>query len=49
MDWFHAFRTDENQALKDIYRLHRNDCIHFARKKYGLREDDAVDVFQQSV
>ena len=49
MDWFHAFRTDENQALKDIYRLHRKDCIQFARSKYNLREDDAVDIFQQSV
>jgi RNA polymerase sigma-70 factor (ECF subfamily) len=49
MDWFHEFRTDENQALKDIYRLYRKDCILFARRKYGLNEEDAIDVFQQSV
>ena len=49
MDWFHQFKTDENQALKDIYRLHRKECIAYVRRKYGLGQEDAIDVFQQSV
>lgn len=49
MDWFHQFRTDENQALKDIYRIYRKDCIAFSRRKFGLSEEDAIDVFQNSV
>jgi len=49
MDWFHQFRTDENQALKDIYRLYRKDCLAFTRRKFGLSQEDAIDVFQNSV
>ena len=49
MDWFHQFRTDENQALKDIYRLYRKDCLAFIRRKFGLSQEDAIDVFQNSV
>lgn len=49
MDWFHRFRTDENQALKDIYRLYRKDCLVYVRRKFSLSAEDAIDVFQQSV
>ena len=49
MDWFHQFRIDENQALKDIYRLYRKECLSFVRRKFGLSAEDATDVFQQSV
>lgn len=49
MDWFHQFKTDENQALKDIYRIYRKDCISFTRRKFGLSEEDAIDIFQNSV
>lgn len=49
MDWFHAFKTNENQALKDIYRLYRKECILHARRKYKVSEEDAVDIFQQSI
>ena len=49
MDWFHEFRTDENQALKNIYRLYRKECIVFARRKFGLTQEDAIDAFQQTV
>ncbi len=49
MDWFHQFRTDENQALKDIYRLYLKDCLSWLRRKYNLQEVDAMDVFQQSI
>ena len=49
MDWFHEFKTDENQALKNIYRLYRKECIIFARRKFGLTQEDAIDVFQQAV
>ena len=49
MDWFHQFRTNENQALKDVYRLYRKECILFTRRKFGLSQEDAIDVFQNSV
>lgn len=49
MDWFHEFNTDENQALKEIYRLYRKDCISYAKRKFGLSHEDAIDVFQYSV
>lgn len=49
MDWFHQFKTDENQALKEIYRNHRKECITYAHKKFGVSQEDAVDIFQQAV
>lgn len=49
MDWITKLKTNENEALREIYHLMRNDCIIWLQKEYSLTPDDAVDIFQMSV
>ncbi|MEO5581888.1 MAG: sigma-70 family RNA polymerase sigma factor [Saprospiraceae bacterium] len=49
MDWIHYIKTDENQALKEIYTLHRNSCIKYLITAFDCTLEDALDIFQLSV
>ena len=49
MDWILKIKTNENEALKEIYVLCREDCLTWLQKDFGCTQDDALDVFQMSV
>lgn len=48
-DWIQKIKTNENEALREIYHLMRHDSIVWLQKEFGLTSDDAVDIFQMSV
>lgn len=49
MDWSHKLKTNENEALKEIYALFRNDTLAWLQKDFSCSLDDAIDIFQMSV
>ncbi len=49
MDWILNIKTNDNEALKEIYSLCREECIRWLQKVFGLTMDDALDIFQMSV
>lgn len=49
MDWILKIKTNENEALKEIYALCREDCLVWLQRDFGCSEDDALDIFQMSV
>lgn len=49
MDWFHAVRQDENQALREVYRLYRTSSLNWLRRKFRLQMQDAEDVFESAI
>ena len=49
MDWIHYIKTDENQALKEIYNLHRNSSTQWLISTFDCNKEDALDIFQLSV
>lgn len=49
MDWVQYIRQDEDAALRELYRMHRDDCVQFLIVKYGLSHVDAKEIFQLSI
>ncbi len=49
VDWIQKIKTNENEALKEIYMLCREDCLVWLQKDFGCTQDDALDIFQMSV
>lgn len=49
MDWIQKIKTNENEALKEIYVLCREDCLMWLQKEFGCSFDDALDIFQMSM
>jgi len=49
LDWILKIKTNDNEALKEIYTLCREECVGWLQKDFGLTTDDALDVFQVSV
>ena len=49
MDWILKIKTDDNQALREIYDLCREECVAWLQNDFGLSIHDALDVFQVSV
>ncbi|MGB4959568.1 MAG: sigma-70 family RNA polymerase sigma factor [Saprospiraceae bacterium] len=49
MDWILKIKTNENEALKEIYVLCREECVLWLLKDFALSADDALEVFQVSV
>ena len=45
----HKIGQGDQEVLKLLYRLYRNDFIIWAQKKTGCREDDAKDIFQEVI
>lgn len=48
-DWIQKIKTNENEALKEIYLLCRQDCLTWLKKEFNCSQDDALDIFQISV
>ena len=49
MDWIHKIKTNDNEALREIYDLCREECIAWLQNDFGLSIHDALDVFQVSI
>ena len=49
MNWISYIKNDEDRALRDIYTTHRSACISWLKSSYTLTEEDAKEVFQDSV
>jgi RNA polymerase sigma-70 factor (ECF subfamily) len=49
LDWILKIKTDDNQALREIYDLCREECVVWLQNDFGLSIHDALDVFQVSV
>jgi RNA polymerase sigma factor (sigma-70 family) len=48
-DWIQKIKTNENEALKEIYLLCRQDCLTWLQKEHQCSVDDALDIFQMSI
>ncbi len=48
-DWILKIKTNENEALKEIYMLCRKDCLTWLQKEYMCTEEDALDIFQMTM
>jgi RNA polymerase sigma factor (sigma-70 family) len=42
-------RTEGNRPLESVYHDHRTEFIQWARHQYRIDEDDAIEIFQQTV
>lgn len=42
-------RRGSDEALVEVYRLHRNNFINWARNSYEIDEETAADVFQDTL
>ena len=49
MDWIKLIQTDENKALKLLYKSHRDDITRWLKSHYKMDNDISIDIFQQSV
>ena len=45
----HKLQEGKQDALVEVYKLYRNEFIHFAFTNYGCDADNAKDVFQEVV
>ncbi len=48
-NWIEEFKKDENQSISNLYRKYRVEIVFWIKKNYGLKNEDACDVFQNSV
>ena len=49
LDWLAAIRENENEAIKQIYKLYREESIAWLNRTFRLEDNAAKDVFQMSV
>ena len=49
MDWISYIKQDENKALKEVYKTHRDACETWLRSKYQVPQEDAREIFQSTV
>lgn len=49
MDWITYIKEDEDRALKDIYTLYRSSCISWLQTNYKISQEDAKEIFQDSI
>jgi len=49
VDWINHIKTNGNNALKEIYALHRSECVDWLIKTYNISEAIAKDAFQLSM
>ncbi len=49
LDWISYIKSDENKALKEIYKSYREESIAWLRKQYKLDGEPAKEIFQISV
>ncbi|MBK8624153.1 MAG: sigma-70 family RNA polymerase sigma factor [Saprospiraceae bacterium] len=49
IDWIQKIKTNENEAIKEIYMLCKSECLQWLQKEYNCTKDDAMDIFQLSI
>ena len=49
MDYLSEIKKGNDAVLVELYRLYRNEFISWSWKSYGISNEDAKDVFQDSV
>jgi hypothetical protein len=49
LNWIELIHTDENKALKLLYKSHRDDITRWLKSHYKMDENIGIDIFQQSV
>ena len=49
MDWINFIKTNENEALRSIYKEYRSICLSWLKKEWNINTDEATEIFQLSV
>ncbi|NNF32573.1 MAG: hypothetical protein HKN68_00580, partial [Saprospiraceae bacterium] len=49
MDWIAYIKQDENNALKEVYKTHRDACEMWLRSKYQVTHEEAREIFQSTI
>lgn len=49
MDWIKYIKTNENEALRIIYKDFRTPCVNWIVKEWNIELEEAVEIFQWSV
>ena len=44
-----AIRNGDQAVLRKIYSLHRSPFLEWSKKRFQVREEDLLDIFQESV
>ncbi len=42
-------KESDSKAVLELYRLHREEFIHWAQHNYKIEEDNAIDIFQDTL
>ena len=48
-NWLVRIRTDHENALRELYRLYRTECVDWLMKTYSVSEALAKDAFQLAI
>lgn len=49
MDWIQYIASDEDEAIKDIYRTYRDECLTWLHRERQISKSEGLDIFQNSV
>ena len=49
MDWLKEIKTNENNAISDLYTQFRGEAINWLYKQFKLDDDQGAEVFQEAV
>lgn len=49
MDWIHYIKTNEDEALKEIYSRYKAPCTQWVETQFGCDRDEALEIFQLAV
>ncbi len=49
MNWIEKIKSNENEALKELYSLYKDETIYWLKSSYELNEDDAIEILQTSI
>jgi len=49
LDWIEHIKSNENQALSEIYSSYRAPCLSWLKSTYKVDTEDGIEIFQLSV
>ena len=49
MDWITHIKQNQNNALKELYTLYRDECLNWQCQTFNVSEELAKDAFQMSM
>lgn len=48
-EWLDAVRAGDLELLDELYLIHREEFLNWARKNFEIKENQAIDIYQQAI